>query len=82
MLKMASESFNQTLLLFLGLFLNNSLWVPPETNASTLNLNNNGFLGTLFIGTFESILNYFYFIRFANYWQGHRSSMTPITAAL
>ena len=22
----------------------------------------------------------FYFIRFANYWQGHRNSMTPITA--
>ena len=24
----------------------------------------------------------FYFIRFANYWQGHRNSMTPITAGL
>ena len=22
----------------------------------------------------------FYFIRFANYWQGHHNSMTPITA--
>ena len=22
----------------------------------------------------------FYFIRFANYWQSHRNSMTPITA--
>ena len=76
MLKMASESFNHTLLLFLGFFLNNSLWVPLETNASTLNLNNNGFLGTLFIGTFECILNYFYFIRFANY----ILPITPITA--
>ena len=28
-------------------------WVPLETNASTLNLNNNSFSGTLFIGTFE-----------------------------
>ena len=66
--------------MFLSLFLNNSLSVPLETNASTLNLNNNGFLGTLFIGTFECILNCFYFIRFANYWQGHRNSITPITA--
>ena len=24
--------------------------------------------------------NRFYFIRFANYWQGHRNSMTPTTA--
>ena len=28
-------------------------WVPLETNASTLNLNNNSFSGTLLIGTFE-----------------------------
>ena len=47
-------------LLFLGLFLNDSRWVPLETNASTLNLNNNSFLGTLFIGTFEFILFLFY----------------------
>ena len=53
MLKMASESFNQTLVLYLGFFLNDSRRVPLETNVSTLNLNNNSFLGTLFIGTFE-----------------------------
>ena len=62
--------------MFLSLFLNNSLSVPLETNASTLNLNNNGFLSTLFIGTFECILTYFYFIRFANY----ILPITPITA--
>ena len=28
------------------------------------------------------ILFMFIFIRFANYWQGHRNSMTPITASL
>ena len=59
MLKMASESFNRALLLFLGLVLN-SHWVPLETNASTLNLNNNGFSGTLFISVLLNLhLKYF-----------------------
>ena len=40
-----------------------------------------GFLAVLFWSRVSiSQLILFYFIRFGNYWQGHRNSMTPITA--